>query len=385
MHAAVRACPGYDRHEAPSILMDGSSLALDTEHGKAVAAQLTRRQDTLGEAIEAAGVALSAANLDRGIRRQARGACEDYFYTRLGLGPDFELPRMRDIPPGLEPLPDDMIKQLEDLIELVVDGEYEDLRELSDRRLDVEDMRRRVEDDCPEALVLPPREIYRVEAITKSDDPSVPAGGTSSSCGPKRAPRPSTSRARPRSPAGATARRSTTSCPDERARRHRRRCRPRPRGRGWPADPRVRRLRVPVHAPRVPRDPARRGARRGALRVPPLPAHRHPSARAARLLPRPRRRRSRAATGTCTSGCSTARRRWRTMTCAAMRASSGSTSRASTPIASRPACSSGSAATCGAGSTPARCSGRRRSSSTAPSCATATTLDTLLAGAQAPT
>ena len=35
-------------------------------------------------------------------------------------------------------------------------------------------MRRRVEDDCPEALVLPPREVYRVEAITKSDDPDMP-------------------------------------------------------------------------------------------------------------------------------------------------------------------------------------------------------------------
>jgi hypothetical protein len=32
-------------------------------------------------------------------------------------------------------------------------------------------MRRRVEDECPEALVLPPREIYRVEAITKSEEP----------------------------------------------------------------------------------------------------------------------------------------------------------------------------------------------------------------------
>jgi hypothetical protein len=31
-----------------------------------------------------------------------------------------------------------------------------------------------VEDDCPEALVLPPREIYRVEAITKSDDADMP-------------------------------------------------------------------------------------------------------------------------------------------------------------------------------------------------------------------
>jgi hypothetical protein len=35
-------------------------------------------------------------------------------------------------------------------------------------------MRRRGEDDCPEALVLPPREIYRVEAVTKSDEPDEP-------------------------------------------------------------------------------------------------------------------------------------------------------------------------------------------------------------------
>jgi hypothetical protein len=38
----------------------------------------------------------------------------------------------------------------------------------------VEDLRRRVEEDCPEALVLPPRGIYGVEAITKSDDPDLP-------------------------------------------------------------------------------------------------------------------------------------------------------------------------------------------------------------------
>jgi hypothetical protein len=174
MHAAVRACPGYSRHEAPSILLDGASIARDTEHGKAVTAQLTRRQDTLEEAIDAAGVALSAADFGRGIRRQARAACEDYFYNRLGLGPEYELQRQRDIEPGLEPVPDNMFKALEDIVELVVDGEYEDLRELSRNRLDVEDMRRRVEDDCPEALVLPPREIYRVEAITKSDDPNAP-------------------------------------------------------------------------------------------------------------------------------------------------------------------------------------------------------------------
>src|ERR1700677_4812317 len=86
-HSAVRACPGYSRHDAPSILLDGSSMARDTEHGRAVNVQLTRRQDTLEEAIEAAGFALGAAGLSKGIRRQARGACEDYFYSRLGLAP----------------------------------------------------------------------------------------------------------------------------------------------------------------------------------------------------------------------------------------------------------------------------------------------------------
>ena len=53
LHSAVRACAGYSRHEAPSILMDGSSIARDTEHGRAVTAQLTRRQETLEEALEA--------------------------------------------------------------------------------------------------------------------------------------------------------------------------------------------------------------------------------------------------------------------------------------------------------------------------------------------
>src|SRR5690349_7655805 len=46
-HAAVRACPGYDRHDAPSMFMDGASIAQDTEHGRAVTAQLTRRPGTL--------------------------------------------------------------------------------------------------------------------------------------------------------------------------------------------------------------------------------------------------------------------------------------------------------------------------------------------------
>jgi hypothetical protein len=174
MHSAVRACAGYNRHDAPSILLHGSSMARDTEHGRAVTAQLARRQGTLEEAIEAGALGLGAAGLSKGIRRQARAACEDYFYNRLGLKPDDALGGREEIADGLELMPEAMYRALEDIVELVVDGEYDDLSVLSRNRLEVDDLRRRVEDDCPEALVLPPREIYRVEAITKSDDADAP-------------------------------------------------------------------------------------------------------------------------------------------------------------------------------------------------------------------
>ncbi len=173
-HSAVRGCPGYNRHDAPSILMDGSSIARDTEHGRTVAALLTRRYRTLGEAIDAGVFALGAAGLSKGIRRQARAACEDYFYERLSLVPDLELGGREAVADGLELMPDEMYRALEDLVELVVDGEYEELSEASKHQLEVEDLHRRIEVDCPEALVLPPREVYRVEAITKSDEPDMP-------------------------------------------------------------------------------------------------------------------------------------------------------------------------------------------------------------------
>src|SRR3954447_19419139 len=153
------------------MLMEGSSVARDSEHGRAVTAQLPRRHGTLEEAIDAGIFGLSAADVTRGVRRQARAACEDYFYDRLGLTPDHELRRPTAVGDGLELLSDPMYRALEDVVELVVDGDYEELRELSRNRLEVEDLRRRVEDDCPEALVLPPREVYRVEAITKADEP----------------------------------------------------------------------------------------------------------------------------------------------------------------------------------------------------------------------
>ena len=153
------------------MLMAGSSVARGTEHGRTVTAQLTRRHETLEEAIEAGMFGLSAAGLTRGIRRNARAACEDYFYERLSLAPELELGGREEVADGLELMPDEMYRALEDLVELVVDGEYEELSEASKHRLEVEDLHRRIEVDCPEALVLPPREVYRVEAVTKADDP----------------------------------------------------------------------------------------------------------------------------------------------------------------------------------------------------------------------
>src|SRR4051794_34989833 len=174
LHSEVRACAGYSRHDAPSMLMEGSSIARDTEHGRAITAQLTRRHGTLEEAIEAGAFALGAAGGSKGIRPQARAACEDYFYNRLRLAPTDELGAPDEEVETLELMPEAMYRVLEDIVELVVDGDYEELRAVSRNRLEVEDLRRRVEDDCPESLVLPPREIYRVEAITKSDDAATP-------------------------------------------------------------------------------------------------------------------------------------------------------------------------------------------------------------------
>jgi hypothetical protein len=173
-HSAVRACAGYSRHDAPSILLDGSSLARDTEHGRAITAQLTRRHGTLEEAIAAGAFALGAAGLSKSICRQARAACEDYFYGRLDLTPSHELDRRGKIVESLELMPEPMYRALEDVVGLVVDGDYEELRVASGDRLRVEDLRRRVEEDCPESLVLPLREVYQVEAVAKSDDPDLP-------------------------------------------------------------------------------------------------------------------------------------------------------------------------------------------------------------------
>jgi hypothetical protein len=170
MHTAVRALPGYNRHEAPSILVHGSSVDRGSEHGRAVMAQLGEPHTTLTEAIRAAVIGLREAGLPQSTRGQARAACEDYFYSRLNLEPETPLNPYAPLPPSMEPLPDGMYRVLEDVVEKVVDGEWDELVELSSGRLSAEDLRRRVEDDVPEPLTLPPRSHYGVEAVSRSED-----------------------------------------------------------------------------------------------------------------------------------------------------------------------------------------------------------------------
>jgi hypothetical protein len=171
MHSAVRALPGYNRHDAPAILMDGPSVAQLTEQGRAVTAQLAEPHGTLTEAIRAAMIGLTAAGIPKGIRGQARAAAEDYFFKRLNLPPEQPLNFLAPLPPTLELMPDPMHKALENIVELVVDGDYEELHDLSGEELSIDDLRRRVEDDWPEALVLPPREHYGIEALSRSEEP----------------------------------------------------------------------------------------------------------------------------------------------------------------------------------------------------------------------
>lgn len=170
MHSAVRALPGYSRHEAPSIVMDGVSVNRATEHGRAVTAQLQEPQDTLSAAIRAAMIGLREAGIPQSIRGNARAACEDYFYSRLDLSPETPLNPYAPLPPSLEALPDGMYQALESIVEQVVDGEWDDLSEGSSGMLSAEDLRRRVEDEVPEPLTLPPRSHYGVEAISRSDE-----------------------------------------------------------------------------------------------------------------------------------------------------------------------------------------------------------------------
>ncbi len=85
LHRAVRALPGYVPQEAAGIGLEGSSVARDSQHGRAVAEQIRHRHETLGDAIKAGESALRAAGVPRGVRKQTRKLAEAYFYGRLAL------------------------------------------------------------------------------------------------------------------------------------------------------------------------------------------------------------------------------------------------------------------------------------------------------------
>ena len=198
MHSAVRALPGYNRHDAPAILMDGPSIARETEQGRAVTAQLaaparrrsarrcTPRWSRLAAAAHPEGHPPPGPRRLRGLLLQP---------ARPGAGARARPARAAAA--DLEPMPD-----------ADVQGARGPRRARRRRRVrgpqralgrgssTVEDLRRRVEDDCPEALVLPPREHYGVEAISQVRGArATTAGRTSSTSGPRTARRSCTSRA----------------------------------------------------------------------------------------------------------------------------------------------------------------------------------------------
>ena len=172
MHSAVRALPGYNRHDAPAILMDGPSVAQLTEHGRAVTAQLAEPHATLSDAMRAAMVGLSAAGIPQAIRRQARAAAEDYFYSRLDLSPEQRagLPRAAPADARADARRRCTTRSRSSSSSSST-ASGRTLHDLSGEELAIEDIRRRVEDDWPEELILPPREHYGIEAISRSEEP----------------------------------------------------------------------------------------------------------------------------------------------------------------------------------------------------------------------
>ena len=216
-HSAVRACPGYSRHDAPSILMDGPSLARDTEHGRAVTAQLTRRTH--------------ARRGDRGgrLRAQRRGRVQGHpppgarGVRGLLLQPARAHARRRAaaaaeaIGEGSSCCPTRCTGRSRTSSSSSSTATTRSSTTVSRDRLEIEDLHRRLEDDCPEALVLPPRELYRVEAIAKSDEPGDPGWSYFLDLWTETGPGAPAHRGRAR-PVGRALPRSTltTSCPDGR-------------------------------------------------------------------------------------------------------------------------------------------------------------------------
>ena len=64
-----------------------------------------------------------------------------------------------------------MFRALENLVEFIVDGDYEELHQSSGNRLEMRICAGASRTTARRRSSLPPREIYRVEAITRSDDP----------------------------------------------------------------------------------------------------------------------------------------------------------------------------------------------------------------------
>ena len=174
MHSAVRALPGYNRHDAPAILMDGPSVDALTEQGRAVTAQLAephgdaQRRDARRDDRPDRGRHPAGHPRARPARRPRTTSTTGSTCRRSTPLTSTRRSRRR-----LEPLPD-----------ADVQGAREHRRARRRRRVRgparavrrgccrIEDLRRRVEDDWPEALVAAAaRALRRRGDLSRSDEP----------------------------------------------------------------------------------------------------------------------------------------------------------------------------------------------------------------------
>jgi hypothetical protein len=158
-HSAVRELPGYSAAIAPAITLEGPTYDRGTQAGRAARARLAAGGGGTLEAEIAIGVeALAAAGVPRRYRRQARKQAEAYFYGDVQREEPVRSARLD--PPARE--------ALAELVELLVDGRYDELAARS-RFGRPEALREAVEDDFGVALARPPDAHYGSALVTAAD------------------------------------------------------------------------------------------------------------------------------------------------------------------------------------------------------------------------
>ena len=155
----MRELPGYSPAMAPAITLEGPTYDRGTQAGRAARARLAAGGGGTLEAEIAIGVeALGAAGVPRRYRRQARKEAEAYFYGEVQRAEPVRSARL-DLHAR---------EALAELVELLVDGRYEDLAARS-RFGRPEALREAVADDFGVTLARPPDAHYDSALVTAAD------------------------------------------------------------------------------------------------------------------------------------------------------------------------------------------------------------------------